>query len=72
VPVHMSAFSRHVSIMRLLPLGYEHYDARLAGLRRSGASRWPGEGLRERCRCLTSSCPSQPVSLANPLADACP
>jgi hypothetical protein len=39
VPVHMSAFSRHVSIMRLLPLGYEHYDARLAGLRRSGASR---------------------------------
>jgi hypothetical protein len=33
VPVHMSAFSRHVSIMRLLPLGYEHYDARLAGLR---------------------------------------
>jgi hypothetical protein len=38
VPVHMSAFSRHVSIMRLLP-GYEHYDARLAGLRRSGASR---------------------------------
>jgi hypothetical protein len=39
VPVHISAFSRHVSIMRLLPLGYEHYDARLAGLRRSGASR---------------------------------
>ena len=39
VLVHMSAFSRHVSIMRLLPLGYEHYDARLARLRRSAASR---------------------------------
>ena len=39
VPVHMSAFSRHVSIMRLLPLGYEHYDGRLPRLRRPGASR---------------------------------
>jgi hypothetical protein len=31
--------TRHISIMRLLSLGYEHHDARLPRLRRSGASR---------------------------------
>ena len=38
-PVRMSAFLRHISIMHLLSLGYEHYDARLSRFRRPGASR---------------------------------
>jgi len=39
VPVRMSAFLRHISIMHLLSLVYEPYDARLPRLRRPGASR---------------------------------
>jgi hypothetical protein len=38
VPVRMSAFLRHISIMHLLSLGYEHYDARLPRLGRSPAA----------------------------------
>jgi hypothetical protein len=39
VSVRMSAFLRHISIMHLLSLGYEHYDVRLPRLRCSGTSR---------------------------------
>jgi hypothetical protein len=39
VPVPMSVFSRHISIMRLLSLGYEPYDVRIPRLRRLTASR---------------------------------
>jgi hypothetical protein len=35
VPVRMSAFLRHISIMHLLSLGYEHYDVCLRRLGRS-------------------------------------
>ena len=38
-PGWMAALARHISIMRLLSLGYEHHDARLPRLPRSGASR---------------------------------
>jgi hypothetical protein len=37
VPVRMSAFLRHISIMHLLSLGYEPYDVRLRRLGRSPA-----------------------------------
>jgi hypothetical protein len=39
VPVRMSAFLRHISIMHLLSLGYEPDDGCLPRLRRSGTSR---------------------------------
>lgn len=35
MPVRMSAFLRHISIMHLLSLGYEHCDTRLWHLGRS-------------------------------------
>ena len=38
VPVRMSAFLRHISIMHLLSLGYEPYDVHLSRLRCSGVS----------------------------------
>jgi hypothetical protein len=39
VPLRMSAFLRHISIMHLLSLGYEPDDGCLPRLRRSGTSR---------------------------------
>jgi hypothetical protein len=70
VPVPMSVFSRHVSIMRLLSLSYEQYDGRLCCLARSlmavltSADAWRGStstlGVSPRLN------PSRRVSCTNP------
>jgi hypothetical protein len=38
VPGRILVLSRHIAILRLLSLGYEHYDTRLPCLWLSGAS----------------------------------
>ena len=67
VPVPMSVFSRHVSIMRLLSLGYEPYDVRLCRLGPSPVTELTSPNLRRRVRAdrprlpPSQSVPQRPV-----------
>jgi hypothetical protein len=59
----MSAFSRHVSIMRLLSLGYEHYDDCLCGFKLSFIMALTSAGSRRKADSGALHLPpSQPVS----------
>jgi hypothetical protein len=72
-PDWMSAFSRHVSIMHLLSLGYEHYDVHLRRLRPSldvGLA-WP-DGQAEVAPgpwCIRRSALSRAVSFTDPFTE---
>ena len=48
VPVRMSAFLRHISIMHLLSLGYEHYDDCLCGFKLSFIMALTSAGSRRK------------------------
>jgi hypothetical protein len=78
VPVRMSAFLRHISIMHLLSLGYEPYDMRLPRLGQSpvaalasadlrhevvpGLPHLPRLSMSRRVSC-TNACTNQPPGL---------
>jgi hypothetical protein len=73
-PDWMSAFSRHVSIMHLLSLGYEHYDVHLRRLRPSldVALAWADgqAAVAPGSRCLRRSTLSRVVSFTDPFTKA--
>ena len=76
VPVRMSAFLRHISIMRLLSLDYEPHDSRLCRLGQSPlsalASAYGSRVSSPMAPGLPRLKPSRRISCTNPCTDLAP
>jgi hypothetical protein len=76
VPVRMSAFLRHISIMHLLSLGYEHYDDCLCGFKLSFIMALTSAGSRRKADSGALHLPrlslSRPVACTNPCTNPVP